>query len=85
MRSLPGNIFLRRAGLTVLAAIALFAGVHTAAADPVSREKVMAAIPKLEALIKEVIAKGEVPGLSIAIVHQDEVVYVNGFGLRGMG
>ena len=85
MRSLPGNIFLRRAGLTVLAAIALFAGVHTAAADPVPREKVMAAIPKLEALIKEVIAKGEVPGLSIAIVHQDEVVYLNGFGLREMG
>lgn len=56
-----------------------------AAAEPVSREKVLAALPKLEALAQKVIDDGGVPGLSIAIVHNDEVVYLKGFGLREMG
>jgi CubicO group peptidase (beta-lactamase class C family) len=54
-------------------------------AEPVPRAQVLAAIPKLEALINEVIARQDVPGLAIAIVHDDEVVYLKGFGLREMG
>lgn len=54
-------------------------------AEPVSRERVLAAIPKLEAKARQAIVDGQVPGLSIAIVHQDEVVYVGGFGLREAG
>ena len=56
-----------------------------AAAEPVPRDRIVSAIPKLEELISQVIAKGDVPGLSIAIVHDDEVVYLKGFGLRDIG
>ena len=36
-------------------------------------------------MIDRIIAAKEVPGLSIAIIHDDEVVYRKGFGLREIG
>ena len=56
-----------------------------ALAETATKEKVMAAIPELEDLAKQVIAKGQVPGLSVAVVYKDEVVYLGGFGLREIG
>ena len=56
-----------------------------ALAETATKEKVVAAIPKLEQLARDAIAKGQVPGLAIAIVYKDEVVYLGGFGVRESG
>ncbi|MBK5197675.1 MAG: serine hydrolase [Methyloceanibacter sp.] len=56
-----------------------------AAAQTATKEKVLAAIPKLGKLAQAAVANGGVPGLAIAIVYQDEVVYLGGFGVREMG
>ncbi len=47
-------------------------------------ENVAAAVAQLEPLIEDTLAASGVPGLSIAIVHQDEVVYTGGFGVRSV-
>lgn len=47
-----------------------------------SRERVMAALPRLEEMARQIVDKGDVPGLSIAIVYRDEVVFLKGFGVR---
>ena len=54
-------------------------------AETATKEKVAAALPRLEALARQIVEKKLVPGLSIAVVHRDEVVYLNGFGLRQVG
>jgi CubicO group peptidase (beta-lactamase class C family) len=56
-----------------------------AAAEPITRDQVVAALPKLEALAQKQIDSGGVPGLAIAVVYKDEVVYLKGFGLRETG
>ncbi len=68
----------------VLAAM-LLGGCGMAAAEPVGRDKVMAALPGLAELARKTIADGGVPGLAIAVVDKDEVVYLEGFGLREAG
>ncbi len=59
--------------------------VGIATAEPLTRERVIAALPPLEALAQQTIKDGGVPGLSIAVVYKDEVVYLKGFGLRETG
>src|SRR5690242_16022214 len=56
-----------------------------AAAQSATREKVAAALPKLKELARQIADKAQVPGLSIAIVHRDEVVFLEGFGVRQVG
>jgi len=61
---------------------------HTALAqiEPrVTPAKVTAALPELEKLANKIIADGDVPGLSIAVVYKDEVVYLKGFGVKKIG
>jgi CubicO group peptidase (beta-lactamase class C family) len=67
------------------AGTAFWFGISGAHAEPVSREKVLAALPRLEAMAQQAVSDRAVPGLAIAIVHQDEVVYAKGFGLREVG
>ncbi len=55
------------------------------AQDDGSRAKVLAALAELERLAREQVETGGVPGLSIAVVHRDEVVYAKGFGVREVG
>ena len=50
-----------------------------------TRETVTSALPDLERLAQHLIATGEVPGLAIAVVFRDEVLYLNGFGVRLAG
>jgi CubicO group peptidase (beta-lactamase class C family) len=57
---------------------------HAGAQDAM-REKVTAAIPKLDAMAAASIRSGGVPGLAIAVVYRDEVVYLKGFGVREAG
>ncbi len=73
---------LRRA--TVLSLAVLFFACP-AAAQKATKEMAEAAIPKLEKLAQDAVANGEVPGLSIAIVYKDEVLYLGGFGVRQAG
>ena len=50
-----------------------------------TKEKVAAALPKLEEFARQVIDRKLVPGLSIAVVHRDEVVFLGAFGVRQVG
>lgn len=54
-------------------------------AEEITKEEVLAALPKLEKVAQDLVASGEVPGLSIAVVYKDEVVYLGGFGVREEG
>src|ERR1700719_3961384 len=74
-----------RATLCAALAASLLSTSVAAVAQSATREKVLAALPGLKALAEQTVAKGEVPGLSIAVVHRDEVVYLGGFGLRQSG
>lgn len=56
-----------------------------AVAGEVSRDQVAAALPQLEAYIQDAIDSDLVPGLAVAVVFEDEVVYAKGFGLREAG
>jgi CubicO group peptidase (beta-lactamase class C family) len=56
-----------------------------AAANPVPRERVEAALSEMTAMAERLTETGAVPGLAIAVVHDDEVVHLGGFGLRETG
>ncbi len=75
----------RCAAIALTAALIASSASSSAVAETVTKEKVQAAIPKLEELAKNAVAGGAVPGLAIAVVYKDEVVYLGGFGLRKTG
>src|SRR6516225_5186476 len=49
------------------------------------RQHVIEALPKLDEIAQAGIRAGEAPGVAIAVVLQDEVVYAKGFGVRKAG
>jgi CubicO group peptidase (beta-lactamase class C family) len=51
----------------------------------VTSDKVRTALPELEKLTNDLLKKTGVPGLAIAVVHQDQIVYAKGFGVREAG
>ncbi|WP_254940481.1 serine hydrolase [Cyanobium sp. Morenito 9A2] len=51
----------------------------------VTGAKVTAALPKLEAFATQILRQTGVPGLAIAVVHDDRVVFLKGYGLREVG
>jgi len=69
----------------VLMSIVPFAGHAQSSFEHATKERVLAALPKLEKMAQRIIADDGVPGISIAIVFQDEVIYLNGFGIREEG
>jgi CubicO group peptidase (beta-lactamase class C family) len=70
---------------TLLAGVAAVLVPLPALAQTVTKEKVVAALPKLEEFTRQVIDRKLVPGLSIAIIHRDEVVFLGAFGVRQVG
>jgi CubicO group peptidase (beta-lactamase class C family) len=56
--------------------------VAAAQESHVSSEQVTRAIQELEKLAQQKIQENAVPGLAIAVVFQDKVVYAKGFGVR---
>jgi CubicO group peptidase (beta-lactamase class C family) len=56
---------------------------HTLA-EPVSRDQLDAALPGLRSMAEAAVAAGQVPGLAIVVVHEGEVVFLEGFGKRAM-
>jgi CubicO group peptidase (beta-lactamase class C family) len=73
---------LARRSPLLLAVLALAA---PAAAADLPAEKVTAALPGLEKYVDGLREKTGVPGLAVAVVHADKVVYLKGFGLRELG
>src|SRR5258708_15654817 len=67
---------------TLLAAAAALPVPLPAFAQTATREKVAAALPKLNDFARQIIDKKLVPGLSIGIVHRDEIVFLGAFGAR---
>jgi CubicO group peptidase (beta-lactamase class C family) len=57
-----------------------------ARAEPtITPEKMKAAVAELEKLTEQTLKKTGVPGIAVAIVFRDEVVYLKGFGVREAG
>ncbi|MBN9020940.1 MAG: serine hydrolase, partial [Rhizobiales bacterium] len=63
------------------AVAALAALCSTAEAAEITPDSVRAALPKLDAIVAEVLDKTAVPGLAVGVVVGDEVVYAKGFGV----
>ena len=51
----------------------------------VTLQRVQSAIKRIEALANDTLKSTGVPGIAIAIVHQDQMVYQQGFGVREAG
>jgi CubicO group peptidase (beta-lactamase class C family) len=68
---------------TGLLALTLVGTAHAGA--EVTRQQVVAALPTLQHMAQEVIDRGNVPGIAIAVVFRDEVIYLGGFGAREIG
>jgi CubicO group peptidase (beta-lactamase class C family) len=58
---------------------------RAASADAITPERIAVALSKLEALAQGAVAGGGVPGLAIAVVHDDDVILLKGFGHRQAG
>ncbi|GGO41358.1 serine hydrolase [Deinococcus humi] len=56
-----------------------------AQAREVTPTRLAAALSGLDRLATQAVSTGGVPGLSIAVVHDDKVIYLKGFGVREAG
>src|SRR3954464_3781617 len=69
----------------VLASLLMLTAQFSAAAPQqphVTSDQVTRAVQELEKLAQQKIREDAVPGLAIAVVFQDKVVYAKGFGVR---
>jgi CubicO group peptidase (beta-lactamase class C family) len=60
-------------------------GVQVAPMAEVTPQQVKAALSELEKLGEQTLKKTGVPGMAVAVVHKDQVVYLKGFGVRQEG
>ncbi len=60
-------------------------GWQPAWSDTISDEEVEAVLPKIRALVEASMKDSGVPGVSLAVVHHDRVVMVEGFGICKVG
>ena len=67
----------------LIALVGAFGAV--ASAQDLPRASVEQALPSLRAMAEQAVADGKVPGLAIVVVHEDEIVFLEGFGLREAG
>lgn len=70
---------------TGIGAAIIVALAAPALAGSIPREQVEAAMARIDAMAQEFIETGEAPGLSIGVVHDDEVIWMKGFGVRRAG
>ncbi|WP_436639972.1 serine hydrolase [Microbaculum sp. FT89] len=75
--------FARDLLLSGLVSLAVFPSA--ASAQDLADGAVEAALPKLEAYAEGLVENGEVPGMAVAVVHKDRIVYLWGFGVREEG
>lgn len=55
------------------------------AAVPIPQSQIDQAVGDLDAIVADTMAKSGVPGVAVAVVHNDETVYLKGFGVRELG
>lgn len=60
-------------------------GVSVSPIQTLTLDAVMGALPELESSAQQVIDADEVPGLAIAVVYRDEVLFEKGFGVKLAG
>lgn len=65
--------------------LAAFGPPANAKSAELTRSQVEAALPKLDKLAADVIKRGDVPGMAIGVVFNDQVLYLKGFGVRQLG
>ncbi len=75
----------RPAGRLAAAASIALLSASMAMAEDLTAEQVEAALPGLRAMAETAVANGSVPGLAIVVVHEDEVVFLEGFGRKDAG
>jgi CubicO group peptidase (beta-lactamase class C family) len=56
-----------------------------APADVVTADRVTTALAELDRFVDQVMKRTGVPGLAVAVIHRDQVVYLKGFGVREVG
>jgi CubicO group peptidase (beta-lactamase class C family) len=56
-----------------------------AAAEQGATDRVPAALDQLDRVVAETMGRTHVPGIAVAVVHRDQVVYLKGFGVRTAG
>lgn len=56
-----------------------------ASAVPIPPGQIDQAIQSLDGIVQDMLAKSAVPGLSIAVVRDDKLVYAKGFGVKRVG
>ncbi|MFI8103084.1 serine hydrolase [Streptomyces sp. NPDC086023] len=75
----------KRRGLSFAAGLALVAGAVAAAPSPSPSPgdfDVQTALDQLDAQVQDGMKRTGVPGVAVAVVHDDKVVYQKGFGVR---
>jgi CubicO group peptidase (beta-lactamase class C family) len=73
------------AGSAVTVARAQEVPPNAISALPIPAGQIEAAIDQLDGLAADQLARTGVPGMAIAVVHHDRVVYAKGFGVRRLG
>ena len=73
-----------------IAFVLLLVRVHSAYGDDGAQTRVMperlqSAIGKVDELAKQTLTQSGIPGIAIAVVHHDRVIYQQGFGVREAG
>jgi CubicO group peptidase (beta-lactamase class C family) len=66
------------------AVVALWLGVPAQGAE-INAETVRAALPKLDAIVEDALARTAVPGIAVGVVVGEEVLYLKGYGVRKAG
>jgi len=64
------------------------AATPTAPAEPpgvVTPERVAVVVDRLPALARQILDQSGVPGMAVAVVYDDAVVFAEGFGVRELG
>src|SRR5215472_2498145 len=76
-----------RSVVTVIILVALFsyAPVPSRTISVAPSSDVQTALARMDTYIREVMAKTKVPGLAVAVVYQDKVVFLKGYGVRKVG
>lgn len=70
---------------TLVAGIAASCVPLPALAGTATKERVATALPRLKEFARQIVDRKQVPGLAIAVVHRDETVLLDGFGVRETG
>ncbi len=68
---------------TLLATFAI--GSSLATPTPLTREQVQIGVLRMDAVAERAMRTSGIPGMAIAVVHNDEVIFLKGYGVRKVG